>query len=80
MLTILRLAGGWNHGHPSKGRFYWEADIFDMAKKLGNYQKDIHMRKTGARTSFDHFQASRKKLIKCIQEVGNGFYKTVQDD
>jgi len=40
-----------------------------MAKILGVYQKNIHMRKIGARQSLEDFHASREKIVKRILEV-----------
>jgi hypothetical protein len=61
--------GGWAHGQPSKSKFFWKADIYSMAKKLGEYQKDVQLRKPGAKEALEHFKKARKTLVEDIIKV-----------
>jgi hypothetical protein len=47
-----------------------------MAEVLGEYNKDIHMRKVGARKAFADFRASRGEMVKRILEVNGLFLST----
>jgi hypothetical protein len=68
MLTMLSV-GGWSHGHPSSSKFYWESDIYAMAEILGPYEKNIHMRKPGAKQALETFKAGRQAHVRSILEV-----------
>ncbi|THH17874.1 hypothetical protein EW146_g3017 [Bondarzewia mesenterica] len=61
--------GGWSHGHSSKSKFYWTSDVEAMAAKVAQFQKDIHMGKTGAQKAWNEF---RSKRILHVDAVVNG--------
>lgn len=45
------------------------ADIYDMAEKLGKYQKNVHMRMPGAKQALEEFKAARIDYVASILEV-----------
>ena len=66
-------AGGWAHGYASKSKFYWVDDIYAMVKELGKYQKDVKLRKRGAKQALDDFKKSRIEFVAANFAV-NGYY------
>lgn len=58
--------GGWAHGHASGSKFFWSDDIFNLAARLGAYQKDVHMRKPGAKKRLEDFKSSCKKYVDFV--------------
>lgn len=68
-LTLACLVGGWAHGHASTSKFYWEEDIYDMARRWGAMQNDVHMRIPGAKQKLETFRDDRKNLVLSIREV-----------
>lgn len=77
-LTLYKLVGGWARGHASGGKWYWEDDIFDMVKRWGALQNDVHMRIIGARQSLEQFRRERIKLVADVHEVSSSFMMNVQ--
>jgi hypothetical protein len=61
--------GGWSHGQASNSKFFWKADIYSMARKLGEYQKDVQLRKLGAKEALEHFKKTRRALVEDIMKV-----------
>ncbi|KAJ7461802.1 hypothetical protein B0H11DRAFT_2056102 [Mycena galericulata] len=69
--TILRLIpytniGGFAHGHASNSKFYWRADIEEMADLLGAHERDVNMRVIGARKKLEDFTEERITLVEAI--------------
>ncbi|OBZ74626.1 hypothetical protein A0H81_05073 [Grifola frondosa] len=60
--------GGWAHGWATKTRFYWDADIVDMADKLADLERDIHMRKPHARRARKEFKAAKVAQVDGIRK------------
>jgi len=63
MLNRFTIAGGWAHGYHSNSKYYWVNDIYDMVKELGNYQKDVSMRKRGAKQALEDFTKARIEFV-----------------
>ncbi|KAJ7634738.1 hypothetical protein FB45DRAFT_473064 [Roridomyces roridus] len=60
--------GGSAHGHASRSKFYWRADIEEMEQTLAVYERDIMMRKVDARKRLEEFKDKRIALVKSIAE------------
>ncbi|KAF7984914.1 hypothetical protein HWV62_10935 [Athelia sp. TMB] len=56
--------GGWSHGHSSNSKFFWNQDVIDMCEQLGSYQKNVSLRKRGAKKALDDFVAARIQLVE----------------
>jgi len=67
-------AGGWAHGYASNSKFYWEDDIYSMVKEFGKYQKDVELRKRGAKQALDDFKNSRIKFVAANFAVKGYYY------
>jgi hypothetical protein len=66
------IAGGWTQGYASNSKFYWVDDIYAMVKELGKYQKDVNLRKRGAKDALDDFKKSRIEFVAANFAV-NGY-------
>ncbi|OAX41097.1 hypothetical protein K503DRAFT_864114 [Rhizopogon vinicolor AM-OR11-026] len=58
--------GGWAHGHASGSKFFWSADVFQMAEQFGAYQKDAYMGKRGAKQALEVFMELRRKYVVSV--------------
>ncbi|KIJ61012.1 hypothetical protein HYDPIDRAFT_31712 [Hydnomerulius pinastri MD-312] len=72
--------GGWAHGHASHSKFFWTSDVYDMGQQLGKYQKDVHMRKTGARVLLNDYKEARKQFVASILEHALVTLKWFEDE
>jgi hypothetical protein len=70
-------AGGWAQGYASKSKYYWVDDIYDIVKELGKYQKDVKMRKRGAKQALDDFTEARIEFVAKNAAV-SGYYINFQ--
>ncbi|OBZ74627.1 hypothetical protein A0H81_05074 [Grifola frondosa] len=61
-------ASGWVRGYKPKAKFYWDADIYDMSRKLDVLKKDIHMDKPGAREALEKFKAAQIAHVDVIMK------------
>jgi hypothetical protein len=61
--------GGWSHGHSSSSKFYWKSDVYAMAEMLGLYEKNLYMRKPGAKQALENFKVGRQAQVRTILEV-----------
>jgi hypothetical protein len=66
------IAGGWAHGRRSSSKFFWESDIYDMSQRVGVLQKDVALRKKGAKKALEQFKINRKIFIDDVQVVRAG--------
>ncbi|KAH9922967.1 uncharacterized protein B0H18DRAFT_498915 [Fomitopsis serialis] len=59
--------GGWSHGHShSRSRFYWEDDIYAIAKIYGQLQGDIYSRIPGASERMQKFRDERAEYVHTV--------------
>ncbi|GBE85174.1 hypothetical protein SCP_0703600 [Sparassis crispa] len=79
--------GGWSHGHASASKFYWEADIYPMAQEFGQYQRNVHIHKPGAKDALKKFRESRMKFVEDVLEHAevcnewiNNIYESCRQD
>ncbi|KAF8054259.1 hypothetical protein FPV67DRAFT_1133531 [Lyophyllum atratum] len=60
--------GGWSHGYPSKSKFYWKGDIYDIARTWGAHTSNVHMRIPGAKQKMEDFRDQRLKFVEEVVE------------
>jgi hypothetical protein len=63
------LVGGWSNGTGSGSRFYWAADIEDMAYKWEQLQNAVRMRVPSVKQNMENFQSRRVDLTETVFKV-----------
>jgi hypothetical protein len=53
----------------SSSKFYWEADVREMATKWGQLQKNVQMRVPSAKQKLDDFRIERLVFVQKVAEV-----------
>lgn len=63
------IVGGWAHGHASNSRFYWKPDLYEMGKRMVEFEQDVKEGKPGAQKRLKSFRAERILLVDSIIQV-----------
>ncbi|KZT69598.1 hypothetical protein DAEQUDRAFT_756938 [Daedalea quercina L-15889] len=63
--TSVKRLLGVRHSTPDD-RFYWEDDVYAMAKLYGVYKLDIYLSKPGAREAVNKFRDQRIKYVEAV--------------
>ncbi|KIM36512.1 hypothetical protein M413DRAFT_31565 [Hebeloma cylindrosporum] len=63
--------GAWSHGHARDNRFFWIPDIKAISLKLAKYQKNVDLRRLGAKQALKDFKAQRVKMVTSIHKLAD---------
>ncbi|PPR02550.1 hypothetical protein CVT26_012018 [Gymnopilus dilepis] len=61
--------GGWSHGYASNSRFFWDADIHSMIRKLAVFEDDVHRRRLNAAKKLADFKMERMARVTEIKDT-----------
>lgn len=76
-LTVHCEADAWSHGYARNSRFFWISDIYNMLQKLAEYQRDVHLRCSGAQKALEDFKAQQVELVMDIHEVNPNLHSNM---